>query len=213
MVAQAREILGHQSFVKKRQVHAERATDKEMSKFISETTLKFTAKKDKKLAKKISRALIASAKKYDLDPLFLMAVVQNESSFRTRQLGAAGEIGLMQILPNTAEWISKIYHLPYQGEQDLFDPAKNIEIGAALFDKLRKQFDGVGQMYLSAYNVGATKVRRMVEDNNPPKIYVLSVMKRYFAILEGFKARGNVSDRSKIALQKTQALTALRVRL
>ena len=53
-------------------------------------------------SQKIARALIETANEHQMDPLFLMAVINQESQFNPEARGSHGEIGLMQLKPTTA---------------------------------------------------------------------------------------------------------------
>ncbi len=203
-VTHAKELLG-KTYRKSAVKQSEQTED--LSVFINATTKRFLPKGKKSLNEKIGKAILEEADQYELDPVFLMAVIQNESSFRPNLVGKFGEIGLMQIKPDTAKWIAKRYDLPYQGPKALYDPVMNIRIGAALLDKLRRQFDSESRLYLSAYNIGAKKVRAMVSEKRTPKDYVMAVMKRYLAIYSAFKVKGTVETQSDIAFQATMAVT------
>jgi soluble lytic murein transglycosylase len=136
-------------------------------------------KKYKNSALELAAILAEESEKYQIDPIFLMAVIKTESSFNPLAKGSAGEIGLMQLKPDTAEWIAKKYDLPWKGPKTLEDPANNIRIGAAFFDWLRNKFDGEAVKYTSAYNMGAVKVMRMTASDRQPSIYANRVLKNY----------------------------------
>lgn len=174
--------------------------------FILALTKKFLIKSQKKHAKAISKAIILESRKYGFDPLFVMAVIQNESSFNTKMIGGVGEIGLMQVRPTTAQWIADLYKLKYKGEKTLFDPAVNIRLGVALMDKLRGQFDAHSRLYISAYNIGARKVRSMVDEDRTPREYVVAVMKRYLAIYQAFKEK-DFKHQAEVAYENVMKLT------
>ena len=183
-----------------------------MTEFVTELTKKFLAKKHRKNSSKIAKEIIKSADRFGFDPIFLVAVIQNESSFNPTRVGGAGEIGLMQIKPDTAEWIADVYDINYKNAKSLRDPVMNIRLGAALLDKLRHQFDsGKGRLYVSAYNIGAKKTRTLVSDKKKPKEYVLAVMKRYISIYSAFKVEGDWKARSEIAFTNTRNLTMKKV--
>src|SRR5438270_621764 len=67
--------------------------------------------RDKPHAFQLTRTLLREAKKRNIDPLFLLALIEQESQFRAEMVGGAGEIGLMQIRPQTAHWIANKYGL------------------------------------------------------------------------------------------------------
>lgn len=205
-VTHARELLG--KHYQKKVLKKSSSGDSEISDFVKVTTRKFLPKSYQSSATKVSKAILSAAAKFDLDPVFVMAVILNESSFRPKMKGSAGEIGLMQIKPSTAVWISKVYKLPYRNDQSLNDPVVNIWLGTAYIDKLRKQFESHSQLYLSAYNIGAKKVRMMVSENKAPHEYVQAVMKRYMALYSGFRIEGSAQEQGEIAFHKTADITA-----
>ncbi len=203
-LTQAKELLGA-SFKKK--VVRQHDSNVDLNSFVMETVKRFLPKSQASKAPEIGYAILNAAGEFQLDPVFLMAVIQNESSFDPRKRGSVGEVGLMQILPKTAAWIAEQYGLEYDGEKSLQLPSINIWIGAALLSHLRQQFDSKGSLYLSAYNVGPGKLKKLIARNTPPKIYVNAVLKRYLAIYEGYKSKGDLKVVSKVAVNKVMNLT------
>jgi soluble lytic murein transglycosylase len=105
--------------------------------------------------------LIEECQKRDMDPIFVLAIIQTESQFNTYAKGTSGELGLMQILPQTAEWIAKKYGLPWRGKNSLYDPITNIKVGITYFAHLRSQFESRAHHYVPAYNMGPKNLRRI----------------------------------------------------
>ena len=141
---------------------------------------------DRGHALKIARAVIVEGKRQNLDPFFLLAVIQTESAFHGDVVGQHGEIGLMQILPSTADWIAP--RLGLSANYDLHDPAINIKIGAAYFATLRRTFRGRTDRFVGAYNMGVANVRRLITLNAEPRIYpakVLGHYRAYYSLLNG----------------------------
>lgn len=130
-------------------------------------------------AQKISSAIIAESTKHSFDPVFVLAIIQTESQFNPLAIGSVGEIGLMQVRPETAEWIAKKYSIPWNGSKTLKNPVMNVRIGIAYMAHLRNHFDGASFKYVTAYNMGPTNVKRMFLKNIQPKIYSSKVMKNY----------------------------------
>lgn len=151
----------------------------ELDPFITVLLQKYLKGVWKKQAKEIAHAIIQESDKYKFDPMFLLAVIGNESSFNPLAVGTSGEIGLMQILPTTGEWISKKYEFKWQGKDTLKNPIENIRIGAAYLSYLREMFKSKSQFYLAAYNMGSGNVRRAIENETLPKVYPTRVMRRY----------------------------------
>ncbi len=143
-------------------------------------------------ATQITQSLIDECKKQELDPIFVLAIIQTESKFNSRAKGSHGEIGLMQILPRTAEWISKKYKLPWKGNSSLYDPIINIKVGITYFAYLREDFESRAHHYVPAYNMGPKNLRKIsrgisnVEPGSSPQKteYSLKVMKNYSQIYQ-----------------------------
>lgn len=118
---------------------------------------------------------------YRFDPIFLLAMIDGESSFNPEAVGGVGEIGLMQIRPSTAKWIANKLDITYEGNKTLYNPMKNIRIGAGYMNYLRTKFKSHGQLYLAAYNMGPTQLGRNIKIDRWPKEYPMHIMKRYIA--------------------------------
>lgn len=210
-VLHAKELLG--SFYKKSVVKkAENIND--ISPFVQSVTKQLLPIKFQKQSKKIANTIVQEAKLYELDPLLIMAMIQNESSFNPKSKGSAGEIGLFQLKPSTAAWIAGLYEIDYTGEKDLLNPVKNIQIGAAYLDYLRDTFEQDGALYLAAFNMGANRVKtRFVKSEiNPtpkkPKEYAIRVMRRYFAFYSALtEHKSPIHERALLAYNKIREVT------
>lgn len=122
--------------------------------------------------------------KNDLDPLLVLAVIQTESSFRKNIVSHKGAIGLMQVLPNTAHYVSDMNdHIKLSNAyEELFVPEKNITIGINYLSYLIKKFDNKKHA-LIAYNMGPTNLVRKIKSGHVPDIYYRKIMKNYQYIL------------------------------
>jgi soluble lytic murein transglycosylase-like protein len=87
----------------------------------------------------------------EVSPALVLAVIGVESAGRADAVSRAGALGLMQLIPATAERF---------GVADAFDPAQNIRGGVAYLDWLMRHFDRDPLMVLAAYNAGEGAVRR-----------------------------------------------------
>ncbi|CAN5628813.1 lytic transglycosylase domain-containing protein [soil metagenome] len=103
------------------------------------------------------------ASNHGLDPALLAAVVYVESRFDPEAESAAGAIGLMQLLPDTAKGIA----LRTGGEQfvvsDLRDPEINVRYGAWYLDHLWSRYEDT-RLVLAAYHAGQGNVDRWRAD-------------------------------------------------
>lgn len=91
------------------------------------------------------------AKKNDLRPELVAAVVQAESRFKPTARSGAGAVGLMQLVPRTGRWM---------GARDLTNPVQNITAGTKYLKYLNERFDGNETKVIAAYNAGEGNVRR-----------------------------------------------------
>ena len=112
------------------------------------------------------------AKKYDVDPALVAAVIETESRFRSKARSQVGARGLMQLMPRTGRWL---------GADDLYDPEQNVDAGVKYLKYLQARFHGNLKQAIAAYNAGEGNVRRY--NGVPPfretQSYVKKVMKSY----------------------------------
>ena len=99
------------------------------------------------------------AANYHIDPALLAAVIEQESKFRADARSSAGAIGLMQLLPATAEGIAIHTGGSKFVVSDLFDPEINVRYGAWYLHHLLQRY-GDEETALAAYNAGQQNVDR-----------------------------------------------------
>jgi len=172
----ARELLG--KYYKKSVVRGGEHV-KKVNGMIYRWTRKQLPKTFKKDSMKIAQTIIDQSLKYEFDPIFLLAVISNESKFDPLIVGDVGEIGLMQIRPTTAKWITELKGIKYRGKSTLRDPVVNIKVGSAFLAFLREKFDSHARLYLAAYNMGQGNVRYALSKKIWPKDYAANVMQHY----------------------------------
>ncbi len=103
----------------------------------------------------------AQAAKKRLDPALIAAVIYAESKFDARP-SAAGAQGLMQIMPQTAEFLARRSGATTFTTADLSTPAVNIAYGSYYLRYLLDRYHGDSVLALAAYNGGETNVDRWV---------------------------------------------------
>lgn len=91
------------------------------------------------------------AKKNNIRPELVAAVVEAESRFKPTARSGAGAVGLMQLVPRTGRWM---------GAKDLTNPAQNVAAGAKYLKYLSERFDGNETKIIAAYNAGEGNVKR-----------------------------------------------------
>ena len=106
----------------------------------------------------------AHARNYDLDPALLAAVIYAESRFDADVESSAGAVGLMQLLPETAEGIAVRTGGARFVVSDLLDPEINVRYGSWYLNHLRGRYDGDMRLALAAYHAGQGNVDAWLED-------------------------------------------------
>ncbi len=100
-----------------------------------------------------------------VDPLLVVAIIREESQFDWRAVSHVGAIGLMQVMPATANAVAQRHYLPSVVREDLFDQETNIRIGVWYVEQLLAQFSGNVVQAIAAYNAGPMVVGNWVTAN------------------------------------------------
>ncbi len=156
-------------------------TSEIISRIVLSEVRRHLPKKFKSQALRISETIVEEANRYKMDPLFILSIIRQESKMNPVAIGSVGEIGLMQIRPCTAKWLNDKYKIVKT--VDLKNPMTNIKIGSFFLSTLRQSFNGQSQYYISAYNMGAAKVRQKLKQKSKPEIYAKHVMKHYLGYM------------------------------
>ena len=99
-----------------------------------------------------------TAAEYHLSPALVAAVIRNESSFRPTIESPVGAMGLMQLMPATAEWIAGKLHVDNYSFNMMKDPAKNIRFGCWYLSYLSSLFNSDPYCVVCAYHAGQGEV-------------------------------------------------------
>ena len=143
---------------------------------------------------------------YRLDTGLVWSVIYEETYFRAWKIGAADEIGLMQVTPMVArEWAKETGFREFEKQTSenvvefLREPERNIQVGCWYLEKLREKYRGFPAeeaMTLAAYNAGASRVEEWSKSKeraaqiseqefinqiniSSTKAYVTSILERY----------------------------------
>lgn len=136
-----------------------------------------------------------------LDPAYPAAVIMAESSYRPEVVSSANAQGLMQLLPETGEWVAGKLGETYE-EGCLFDPETNIRYGCWFLGWLMRRYDGDMTCASSAYHQGHGTVDKWLADpaysadgatlavipSNATDTYVKRVLKYYERYTELYAA-------------------------
>jgi hypothetical protein len=101
--------------------------------------------------------ILAKSQQYGVSPFLVLSLIDVESGFRPDVVSSRGAVGLMQLLPTTAEEVANSTGMIwYPGL--LQDPKANIELGLRYMARLKRQFGSEARV-LTAYNIGPNALR------------------------------------------------------
>ena len=135
------------------------------------------------------------AAQYNLQPAYVSSIILNESSYRTNAESNVGARGLMQLMPDTAEWIAHKLDVSNYDFSQLWEAETNIRFGCWYLNYLADLFDGDPVAVTAAYHAGQGQVSRWLSDrtispdgatiqvanliDGPTKVYAGRVTKDY----------------------------------
>ncbi len=121
--------------------------------------------------------VLIKSSKYGIDPFLVMAVIKTESNFDPNAISKAGAIGLMQLMPQTADYVAKkLGYIDYQ----ISNPSINIEMGCWYLANLMSTYKGDIENVLASYN-GGNYSKKVLMKNSGIKAYVTKVERYWMA--------------------------------
>ena len=127
-------------------------------------------------------ALRDASNKHDIDYELLQALVATESGFDAQAVSPKGAMGLMQLMPATAQRYGVSGDKRATIEKKLFDPRINIAAGSRYLRDLIAMFPGQIELALAAYNAGEGAVQRAgnkIPNYKETQNYVQTVLQLY----------------------------------
>lgn len=124
-----------------------------------------------------------SAERNRLNPYLVAAVINEESGFDPEIVSRAGAVGLMQVMPATAEdMVARgVASAEVVGSAPLSDPAVNIEFGSAYLRQLVERYHEI-EVALAAYNAGLRHADRWVTEDVPIREAITFPETRHFVV-------------------------------
>ena len=132
--------------------------------------------------KAVKHLLKDASQTHGIDYELLQALIATESGFDTFAVSPKGAVGLMQLMPPTAQRYGVRADIKAPIEKKLTDPKTNIKAGASYLRDLIKMFPGQLELALAAYNAGEGAVLRAgnkIPNYPETKNYVKTVMQLY----------------------------------
>ncbi len=156
------------------------------------------------------------ARANSLDPVIIMSLMKQESAFNSEAISTSNAFGLMQIITPTARDLDSEIEA-----ENLFDPDRNMSLGARYVKQLMKRFDGEIIYALAGYNAGpgnADKWRALAKekDNLAPDEaieligfkethdYVQNILRNYYWYKRRFNGEGAASLEKMLAEIKAE---------
>jgi hypothetical protein len=148
-----------------------------------------------KYSDKFDEHINSTAGWYGIDPLLIKAMIKVESNFNPEAVSPQGAMGVMQLMPATAERI---------GVSDPFDPVENIEGGVKYFNMLMTMFNNNTTLAIAGYNAGENAVKKY-DYKVPPYEETIEYVNRVYAHYDYL-----ASDGKKFRLRSPPERTGLK---
>jgi soluble lytic murein transglycosylase len=129
---------------------------------------------------RVAVAIAVESSRADLPIELVLALIQVESSGYNFAVSAVGAMGLMQLMPATAEGVARRIGLRWVGPAaTLFDPVSNVRLGVLYLRELVDRYGSVTTA-LAAYNWGPTRIAERLRRGEPvPALYAQRVLSVY----------------------------------
>lgn len=121
----------------------------------------------------VEKLVREAAERHHVDPALVRAVIQTESNWNPGAMSRKGAVGLMQLIPTTAQRF---------GASDAFNPKQNVDAGVRYLRVLLERYNGNLDLALAAYNAGEGAVDRAngIPSYRETRNYVRKVQDAYF---------------------------------
>lgn len=158
--------------------------------------------------KKFEPLIKRASDEFSVDPALLKAIMAAESGFNPEAVSPKGAIGLMQVMPSTAESYGLQADRQQTLEQKLTDPRTNIRLGARYLRDLSRMFPNEQPLVLAAYNAGqgAVQQHRNTIPPYPETLNYVQVVSQFLQLYQAgpvrLKAASMVFTRSAAGSQR-----------
>lgn len=103
-----------------------------------------------------------AAQELNVEPELIYSIMRQESAFNPKSRSGADAFGLMQVLPELATTLSKKYSIPFERNEDLYDPTLNIRMGAALIREQLEKYHDQFILAVASYNANDHAIQSWV---------------------------------------------------
>jgi len=111
-----------------------------------------------------------------VDPALALSIARRESEFRADAGSAVGALGLVQLMPATAQEVADELGLPFQRARLTSDWEYNATLGAQYLANLQAEFGDSPVMIAAGYNAGPSRPKTWIDDRGDPRIGTADVV-------------------------------------
>jgi soluble lytic murein transglycosylase len=109
-----------------------------------------------------------------VEPALALAIARQESEFRTDAGSSVGALGLMQLMPATAQEVAGWLDMPYSLSRLTTDWAYNTTLGSEYLAYLTREFGNSPVMIAAGYNAGPSRPKSWITERGDPRRSVLN---------------------------------------
>ncbi len=157
--------------------------------------------------KAVKHLLLEASQTHGIDYELLQAVIATESGFNTRAVSPKGAVGLMQLIPPTAQRYGVKAEKDLSIQTKLTDPRVNIGAGSRYLRDLIDLFPGQLELAVAAYNAGEGAVQRAgnkIPNYPETQNYVKNVMQLYNRLkLPVIGGRATIASSGRVRMEFT----------
>ncbi len=117
-----------------------------------------------------------SAMDLPVDPTLSLSIARRESEFNIGIGSPVGALGLMQLMPATAEEVAGALSLPYSRARLTSDWQYNATLGAEYLAFLKKEFGPTPVMIAAGYNAGPSRPKRWMDERGDPRLREMDII-------------------------------------
>ena len=110
-----------------------------------------------------------------IEPALLFALIRQESQFDEQARSPVGALGLMQLMPATAQEVARKNNISHRAAMLTVQPDHNVRLGTLFLGELLRRYDGSLPLTLAAYNAGPGRVSRWLREVGDPRTGEISV--------------------------------------
>jgi hypothetical protein len=124
----------------------------------------------------LDRIITQAAKTHGVEAALIKSVIKVESNFNPNSTSPKGAMGLMQLMPETAQEL---------GVQNPYDPVENVGAGTRYLKMLLKRYDGNIPLSLAAYNWGVGNIERRPDQMPTETRQYVHRVTNYYEMMKG----------------------------